>query len=95
MKLTTAKKKYICEIGNETINIDDDYWSMPYKSLCLECGNKVKAGRLTYDRSKRSYIDTMDSKGQICCKCSNPSKGNWCGKPACDEHIGLVVQESE
>jgi len=95
MKLTTAKKDYICGICNTSIKIGEDYWSSPYESLCLTCGKKVKTGELRYDRSKRSYIDTMDMKGQPCVKCGNTSNGVWKGKPVCEDHIGIVVQESE
>ena len=46
-----------------------------------------------YDRSKRKYIDTMDMNGRPCVKCGQPSKGMWCGKAVCNEHIGVVVEE--
>ena len=93
MKLTTCKKPQICNICKGGIEPEDEYWSAPYKSLCLSCGKKVVTGKLTYDRSKRSYVDTMDTKGQRCVKCQNTSTSMIHGKPACDDHVGIVFEE--
>ena len=93
MKLTTAKKDYICRVCSATIKMDEEYWSSPYKSLCLPCGVKINLGKLKYSQTVGSYVDTMDAKGQSGVKCKNPSKGIWAGKPVGDGHMVTIVED--
>lgn len=88
--------KRMCRGGKSCNNcekeIEDgaDYWSGPYKSLCLDCYEQEK----TVDSVEKSISDDSYVISGSCSYCQLPAIGMLWGKKVCAADINQALTEN-
>lgn len=88
--LRTCNSDKSCSKCDKPINKGEDYWSGPYKALCIPCHEEDK--RESTD-IKKTGDDTYIVTG-TCVYCKLDAVGVLWGKKICAAHINQILTES-
>ncbi len=79
-----------CNKCEKTVPDGDEYWSGPYKSLCLEC--------FEIEKTAESVASSIESDSYIvsgnCSYCPAPAIGVLWMKKVCSAHINQAITEN-
>lgn len=89
--LRTCNSEKSCAECSEIIPIGEQYWSGPYKALCINCYETIK--RESASKMKDSENDSHIVTGN-CQYCPNPAIGVLWSKKVCAGHINQAITES-